>query len=106
MLTAAVIITSFSAAGGAAPPATSPPAQSANTCVALHADWDAAQHRINMREIEDITDNSAPRATLRAVQTQNDLLVANMSLQLMRDNHCALPKQAPTVVLGKGERSD
>jgi hypothetical protein len=42
-----------------------------------------------------VADNSAPRATLRAMEDANTLATAQVALDLMRDNRCALPKQAP-----------
>lgn len=45
-----------------------------------------------MEEAEGLTDNSAPRATLKAQKIQNLLLVISMNLQLMRDNGCPVKK--------------
>ncbi|HYJ31325.1 MAG TPA: hypothetical protein VEW25_13420 [Allosphingosinicella sp.] len=42
-----------------------------------------------------VGDNSAPRATLREMENANDLTIATMTLQLMRDNRCTMPARAP-----------
>lgn len=43
-------------------------------------------------------DNSAPRATLRAMEDANSLTEARFALDLMRDNHCPLPKKTPSYI--------
>jgi hypothetical protein len=45
---------------------------------------------------EGVTDNSAPRATMRAARDQDSLLKAQIALSLMRENKCTLPKRVPS----------
>ena len=77
-----------------APP--SAPAPKLSTCDALAADWRRFEMNMADRFADRIGDNSAPRATMRAIEEGNDLLKANMTLQFMRDNKCSLPKAAPS----------
>lgn len=67
-----------------------------STCDALAADWKRFDMNMADRFADSVGDNSAPRATLRAIEEGNDLLKANMTLQFMRDNKCSLPKSAPS----------
>ena len=67
-----------------------------STCEALSADWKRFEMNMADRFADGIGDNSAPRATLRAIEEGNDMLKANMTLQLMRENKCTLPKTAPS----------
>jgi hypothetical protein len=43
-----------------------------------------------------VGDNSAPRATLRAMEDANELSKAKMALDLMRDHRCPMPKTLPS----------
>lgn len=67
-----------------------------SVCAALAEDWKRFEMNVATRFADGVGDNSAPRATLRAIEESNDLLKANMTLQLMRENKCALPKSAPS----------
>ena len=78
-----------------AAPASSP-APKLSTCEALAADWKRFEMNMADRFADGVGDNSAPRATLRAIEEGNDLLKANLTLQFMRDNKCSLPKAAPS----------
>ena len=79
-----------------AQPATPAAAPKLSTCEALAADWKRFDMNMADRFADSVGDNSAPRATLRAIEEGNDLLKANMTLQFMRDNKCSLPKSAPS----------
>lgn len=82
------------AAGGAA----TPPAKPLTTCEALALDWRSAEYDLAENYAEGMTDDSAPRATMRAAQDQNALLKAQIALTLMHDNKCSLPKRAPSSI--------
>jgi hypothetical protein len=73
-------------------------ASAGGVCAALARDYDAASKDLAVNEAEGIGDNSAPRATLRAMEDANTLSFANITLALMRDNHCPMPKSAPAAV--------
>ncbi|WP_308911941.1 hypothetical protein [Pseudokordiimonas caeni] len=66
-----------------------------NTCDLLAADYKRVEQNMAVRMAESVGDDSAPRATLRAMEELNDLMMASMTLQFMRENNCALPKRAP-----------
>lgn len=66
------------------------------TCEGLARDWRNVEIKLAQNDIEEIADNSAPRATMRAIRDNNELQLASMTLSLMRDNKCALPKRAPS----------
>lgn len=71
------------------------PTPSAGTCSALMAAYENTSKELAANFTSGVADNSAPRATLRAMEDANALATAQIALSLMRDNHCALPKQAP-----------
>lgn len=85
-----------SAAPAMAQTAAPTPAPKLSTCDALAADWKRLDMNMADRFANSVGDNSAPRATLRAIEEGNDLLKANMTLQFMRDNKCSLPKSPPS----------
>lgn len=64
-------------------------------CDALTQDWRNTEIHLSQLQVDDLGDDSAIRATLRAVQQENDFQTEAMTLQLMRNSHCALPKRAP-----------
>lgn len=72
-----------------------PPASAPAVCASLMADWERYERSMGKRYVEGIGDDSAPRAQLREMRTANDLKRAEITLSLMRDNRCPLPKQAP-----------
>lgn len=76
-------------------PDASPPAKPVSTCEALSRDWRNVEVKLAKSDAEGISDNSAPRATMRAVQDNNELLLASMTLTLMREHKCTIPKRAP-----------
>ena len=67
----------------------------ASRCAVLSADYRRIEQNLADRFAEGIVDNSAPRATMREMQNANDLAVAALTVQFMRDNRCALPARAP-----------
>lgn len=75
---------------------TTAPAKALTVCEGLARDWKSAEIELAENWTTEIGDNSAPRATMRAVRDQNSLLKAQIALQLMRDNKCSLPKRAPS----------
>jgi hypothetical protein len=64
-------------------------------CDILASDWRRIEQNLADRVAEGVADNSAPRATLREMQEANDLAIAAMTLQFMRDNRCTMPTRAP-----------
>lgn len=93
ILTGALVLTSPMSAVAQTAAASVP---KLSTCEALAADWKRFDMNMADRFADGIGDNSAPRATLRAIEEGNDLLKANMTLQFIRDNKCPLPKSAPS----------
>ena len=75
----------------------SPVAAPSATCTTLAADLTFAEQNIAISFVEGIGDNSAPRATLRAIREQNALSNAALTIALMRDNRCTMPTRAPRV---------
>lgn len=65
-------------------------------CEVLANDWKSVEYGLAMNNARSIGDNSAPRATLRAMEDSNELAKAQMTLQLMSDNKCPLPSRAPS----------
>ena len=74
------------------------PAKPLTTCEALARDWRNVEIDLAKSDIEDVGDNSAPRSTMRAIRDGNSLQLASMTLSLMRDYKCSLPKRAPSSV--------
>lgn len=68
----------------------------AGKCEALARDWKAIEFEMADNYAAGVTDDSAPRATMRAAQDQVSLLRAEITLQLMRDFRCPLPSRAPS----------
>lgn len=71
-----------------------PPAAASARCEALGADWRNIEMNMAATYAIGIGDDSAPRATMRAIRESNDLAQAAMTLDLMRDAHCPLPTHA------------
>jgi hypothetical protein len=86
---------SFAQAPRAARPAA--PAAAPSRCAALHSDWRSVEIALAQNSASEIGDNSAPRATLRAMEDNNALMRAQMTLELMRAAGCSLPPRAPTM---------
>jgi hypothetical protein len=79
-----------------AAPTASAPAKPLTICEGLARDWKSVEYELADNYADGITDNSAPRATMRAVEDQNALLKAQIAVGLMRDHKCPLPKRAPS----------
>lgn len=71
------------------------PAAAPSRCAALQSDWRSVEITLAQNSAEGIGDNSAPRATLRAMEDNNALIRAQMTLELMRAAGCTLPARAP-----------
>lgn len=100
IVTAAAMIAAvpaFAQAPRAARPAAAAAAPATGRCAALQADWRSVEITLAQDEAEGIGDNSAPRATLRAMEDNNALIRAQMTLELMRAGGCALPARAPQI---------
>lgn len=95
---AATFVAGGSQAHAQAQPKPTPVAQAATAgvCGKLMGDYERASKNMADNFASSVTDNSAPRATLRAMEDSNDLAKAKMALDLMRDNRCALPKYIPS----------
>jgi hypothetical protein len=65
-------------------------------CATLMKAYDGASMDMASNFTSALADNSAPRATLRAMEDANSLSVAKMALDLMRDNRCPMPKSVPS----------
>lgn len=74
---------------------TAQPTKPFTVCEALAHDWRSVEMDMAENHVDGMGDDSAPRATLRAIQEQNSLQTAAITLQLMRDNKCEIPKRAP-----------
>ena len=88
--------TQVSAQTATPPPAAAAPTKPLGTCEGLARDWKAVEYELADNHAEGVTDDSAPRATMRAVRDQNALLKAQIAVSLMRHHKCALPKRAPS----------
>jgi hypothetical protein len=64
----------------------------------LAVQWTGLEQDLAEDHAEGITDNSAPRATLRAQRETNILLRAQMLIGMMKDAKCSLPKSPPSYV--------
>ena len=69
----------------------------AGKCAALSADYDQYEKAMASRWADGIADNSAPRATNRAIEDSNALMQAQITLTLMQANRCSLPDHAPSI---------
>ena len=74
------------------------PAPPLSTCESLRGQWQDVEKELAGINAEGIADNSAPRATMRAIQISNQLSNAQMILTLMSANKCPLPKRAPSSI--------
>jgi hypothetical protein len=70
----------------------------AGKCERLAREWKGIEYRMADRHADEIGDNSAPRATLRAMEESNNLAEASMILSFMRDGRCALPSHPPSYI--------
>lgn len=74
-------------------PAVAPAA--GGVCASLAKDYDDASKDLAANYAAGVGDNSAPRATLREMEDSNTLAQARITLDLMRDHRCPMPKSAP-----------
>ncbi|MBA3942140.1 MAG: hypothetical protein C0520_13100 [Sphingopyxis sp.] len=63
----------------------------------MTADYDQLEKAMASRWADSIGDNSAPRATLRAMEDANSLSQGSIVVTLMQANRCALPDHAPSI---------
>jgi hypothetical protein len=77
-------------------PAAAPPGAT-GTCAALMRQYNGASMTLADGFASSVGDDSAPRATLREMENANALATAKIALDLMRDNHCPMPKSAPNI---------
>ena len=68
-----------------------------STCGSLARQWQGIEQDLATSYARGMGDNSAPRATLRAQEETNGLLRAQMLIEMMRGNRCAIPKSPPTI---------
>jgi hypothetical protein len=64
----------------------------------LSRQWEGIEQDLASDSASGMTDNSAPRATLRAQRETNGLLRAQMLLGMMKDGRCVLPKSPPSYI--------
>lgn len=67
------------------------------TCASLTRTYEGVSMDLASNFADSVGDNSAPRATLRAMEDANSLATAKIALDLMRDNHCPVPKSVPSM---------
>jgi hypothetical protein len=80
-------------------PAKAVPAKAPATgCAGLSAAYLGFSKDLAANNAAGLADNSAPRATLRAMEDANTLARARITLDLMRDNRCTMPKSVPDAV--------
>jgi hypothetical protein len=85
-LVSLLTLPSIAAAQSAAP---------AGRCAALTDDWKSGEMELADNEAAGLSDDSAPRATMRATQDVATYTRASLILNLMEANHCSLPARAP-----------
>jgi hypothetical protein len=74
------------------------PAAASGVCTRLMRTYEGVSMSLADNFTSAVGDNSAPRATLRAMEDANSLTEARIALDLMRDNHCPLPKTTPSYI--------
>jgi len=67
-------------------------------CPSLQAQWVSIEKELASIEAAGVADDSAPRATYRAIETSNELTKAQLTLTLMQASGCSLPAGAPSSV--------
>lgn len=67
-------------------------------CESLSTELDYGNKQIAMSKSEGFGDNSAPRATMRKMDINNQLQINSMTLMLMIQQKCTMPKSADTSV--------
>lgn len=94
-LTIALAIGSHSPGIAQAAKPTAPVAAPAGKCAALANDWRSIEIALANNSVDSATDNSAPRATMRAAEDTMTYSKAQIVLRLMEVNRCALPDRPP-----------
>lgn len=94
-ITVALAATAASQPGQAQTKATSP-APASTVCAGLMATYERTSQNLADSFASSVGDNSAPRATLRAMEDANEWSKAKMALDLMRDHRCPMPKSLPS----------
>lgn len=74
----------------------SPALSQSAVCTALATDYENASKDLGESIAAGVSDNSAPRATLRAIEDSNVLLRAQHTFEIMKLNKCTMPSRAPT----------
>lgn len=69
---------------------------SGGTCEALASQWRDVEMELAAIYAGGVTDNSAPRAAMRAAESATQMAQANSILALMTARNCPLPKTAPS----------
>lgn len=92
---AAVIVMAATQAAAQTAPARPAAAAAQSRCEILAGDYRRFEMNLADRFASSVGDNSAPRATLRAMEDANDLAAAALTVQFMRDARCTLPTRAP-----------
>ncbi|HEX4695277.1 hypothetical protein [Sphingomonas sp.] len=98
-MTVAILLASTPATAQTKPVAPASATAAGGTCAALAREYEGASMDLAANYAEGVGDNSAPRATLRAMEDANTLARAHMTLDLMRDFRCTTPKNAPDSML-------
>lgn len=65
-------------------------------CAALQQQWRGIEVALANNDADGVTDNSAPRATMREAQNTANYAKAQVVLRLMELGRCALPLTAPS----------
>jgi hypothetical protein len=65
----------------------------APNCAIFEKAIDATLREIATKTVEGLGDDSAPRATLRVAQINNDLVKIQINLMIMQANGCTMPKE-------------
>ena len=91
LIIAALLASPVAAFGQVAPK----PTDAQATCAAFNASIDLSEKRLSEELADGLTDNSAPRATLRELRALNEWGQIKLAIDLMRDHRCAMPKRVP-----------
>jgi len=81
---------------GAASAQVKPTGTNATTCTILAGQFDKFEKEMASSDIDGLLDNSAPRATLRAMEINNSLIQAQIAIDLLKAKACPLPSHVPT----------
>lgn len=75
---------------------TSKVAAAVGRCEKLNTQWRGIEYSLVENEAAGVADDSAPRATMRAVQDNGSYIQAMLLLEMLRSNGCPLPKEVPS----------